>query len=74
MAEEVSFEEKLEKLKKIVEDLESGDIPLKESIEKFQEGKILIRECYEELEKAELKVETIMKKDGKIITGTLGNE
>ena len=37
MTEEVSFEEKLEKLKKIVEDLESGNIPLKESIEKQRE-------------------------------------
>jgi exodeoxyribonuclease VII small subunit len=60
---EASFEEKLEKLKAIVEGLESGEIPLKESIDKFKEGADIIRQCYKELEEAELKVETVMKKD-----------
>lgn len=64
----VSFEENLRKLKEIVEDLESGDLPLKESLEKFQNGVDIIRQCYTELETAELKIETIIKKDGKIIT------
>jgi exodeoxyribonuclease VII small subunit len=60
---EISFEEKLEKLKGIVEGLESADIPLKESIDKFKEGAELIKQCYNELEEAELKVETIVKED-----------
>ena len=61
MAKEISFEEKLEKLKTIVEGLESGEIPLKESIDKFKEGAELIKECYKELEEAELKVESVAK-------------
>jgi len=60
---EISFEDNLEKLKRIVEGLESGDIPLKESINKFVEGTEIIKQCYKELEEAELKVETIVKKD-----------
>jgi len=60
---EISFEEKLEKLKTIVEGLESGEIPLKESIDKFKEGAELIKQCYKELEEAELKVETVMKEE-----------
>lgn len=64
---EVSFEGNLEKLKKIVDGLESGDVPLKESMNKFKEGKEIINQCYNELEEAELKVETLVKGD-KIIT------
>ncbi len=67
-SETPSFEENLEKLKEIVEDLESGDLPLKDSLEKFQNGADIIKQCYKELETAELKIETIIKKDGKIIT------
>jgi len=60
---EVSFEENLEKLKKIVDGLESGNIPLKESMNKFKEGIEIIKQCHSELEEAELKVETLVKKD-----------
>ena len=60
---EVSFEGNLERLKKIVDGLESGDIPLKESMNKFKEGAELIKQCYKELESAELEVETLVKKD-----------
>jgi len=60
---EVSFEGNLERLKKIVDGLESGDIPLKESMNKFKEGTELIKQCYKELEDAELEVETLVKKD-----------
>ncbi len=60
---ESSFEANLERLKKIVDGLESGDIPLKESMNKFKEGTEIINQCYKELEEAELKVETLVKKD-----------
>ena len=60
---EVSFEGNLERLKKIVDGLESGDIPLKESMNKFKEGIEIIKQCHTELEEAELKVETLVKKD-----------
>ncbi len=67
----ISFEENLKKLKEIIEDLESGNLPLKESLDKFQYGVDTIKQCYEELETAELKIETIIKKDGKIITESM---
>ncbi|MDP2925218.1 MAG: exodeoxyribonuclease VII small subunit [Nanoarchaeota archaeon] len=63
---EVSFEENLEKLKKIVDGLESGDIPLKVSMNKFKEGTEIIKQCHKELEEAELKIDTLIKKDGEI--------
>ena len=58
---------KEEKLKEIIEDLEGGNLPLKESLEEFQNGIDIIKQCHNELETAELKIETIIKKDGKII-------
>ena len=67
----IPFEEKLEKLKEIVEELEDGEIPLKESMNNYQESLDLIKQCHEELENAELKIEKIMKKDGKIISEPL---
>jgi exodeoxyribonuclease VII small subunit len=63
---EVSFEGNLDRLKRIVDGLESGDIPLKESMTKFKEGKELIKQSYKELENAELEVETLVKKEGVI--------
>ena len=69
----ISFEEKLDKLKEVVEDLEDGDIPLKESTDKYQDSLNLIKQCYDELESAELKIEKIMKKEGKVITEALGD-
>ena len=60
---ETTFESNLEKLKRIVDGLESGDIPLRESMNKFKEGTEIIKQCYKELEEAELKVETLVKKD-----------
>ena len=66
-AEHISFEKSLDELKGIVEDLENGDLPLNESLERFQSGIGLIKQCYMELQTAELKIETIIKKDGKII-------
>jgi exodeoxyribonuclease VII small subunit len=63
MNKEIPFEEKLEKLKRIVEDLEDGEIPLKESMDKYQDSLDLIKQCYKELENAELKIEKIMNKE-----------
>ena len=74
MKKTISFEEKLEKLKEIVEDLEEGEIPLKESMKNYQDSLDLIKQCNEELENAELKIEKIMKKEGKIITEPLDEE
>lgn len=67
----VSFEEKLKKLRGIVNDLEEGDVPLKKSIDNYQKSLELIKQCYEELENAELKIEKVMKKEGKIVTKPL---
>ena len=68
-----SFEDKLKRLKEIVEKLEEGEIALKESMDSYQESLDLIKQCYEELENAELRIEKIMKKEGKLISESINN-
>jgi len=62
----MNFEENMEELEKIVQDLEKGDLNLEDSIKKFEEGMELSKKCSEILEKAEKKITILIKKDDKI--------
>ena len=53
------FESSLEKLEKIVSELEEGDLPLEKSIKAFEEGIKLTRHCQKLLTEAELKIEKL---------------
>jgi len=70
MTEELKFEKALERLEKIVEELESGNIPLEEALKKYEEGVRLSRACSEKLTQAEKKIEVLTKTLG----GTLKRE
>ena len=48
----VNFEASLQKLKKIIEKLEDGDISLEESVKSFEEGIGLVKECQKQLSQA----------------------
>jgi len=63
---EKTFEEALEGIKGIIEKLEEGNLPLKESVTKFKEGVELLRFCNKELKEAEMSIQKIVDKDGKI--------
>jgi len=58
---ENNFEESLNRLQKISESLESGDIGLEESIKLYEEGISLAKQCYSTLKNAELKVTELKK-------------
>ena len=60
------FEECLQRLEKIVQELEKGDVPLDKSLTLFEEGMDLSSTCRKELEQAEGKVEILLKKNGKL--------
>ncbi|MFZ0310648.1 MAG: exodeoxyribonuclease VII small subunit [Candidatus Sulfotelmatobacter sp.] len=60
------FEECLQRLEKIVLELEKGDVPLEKSLTLFEEGMLLSSTCRKELEQAEGKVEILLKKNGKL--------
>ena len=55
------FEECLQRLEKIVQELEKGDVPLETSLTLFEEGMNLSSACRKELEQAEGKVEILLK-------------
>ena len=64
--EELTFEESLVKLEKIVKDLESGSIALDDAINKFTEAMNLSKSCNEKLKNAEENVNKILKENGKL--------
>lgn len=57
----MDFEESMEKLEKIVADLESGELSLDESVKKFEEGIKLSKKCNEILEETEKKITILVK-------------
>jgi exodeoxyribonuclease VII small subunit len=58
----LTFEEKLERLKEIVETLESPDtLELDASLTLFEEGVGLVRSCRELLEAAEVRVQNVFQ-------------
>ncbi|HDL18082.1 MAG TPA: exodeoxyribonuclease VII small subunit [Bacteroidetes bacterium] len=57
-----SFEEAIQRLEKIVAELESGEIPLEESIKLFEEGMGLAKFCMDKLNQAEKKLMKLTKK------------
>lgn len=62
------FEECLQRLEIIVQELEKGEVPLEKSLALFEEGMQLSSTCRKELEQAEGKVEILLKKNGKLHT------
>jgi exodeoxyribonuclease VII small subunit len=60
------FEECLERLEKIVAELEKGEVSLDRALELFDEGMKLSGSCRKELEEAEGKVEVLLKRNGKL--------
>jgi exodeoxyribonuclease VII small subunit len=62
----VKFEECLERLEKIVQELERGEVPLEKSLTLFEEGMQLSANCRKQLEEAEGKVEILLKQNGKL--------
>lgn len=63
---ENSFEEKMQKLEEIVNQLEKGEMNLDDSLIKFEEGMKISKECNKMLEDAEKKITILLEKDGEI--------
>ena len=59
---ELKFEQALDKLENIVEEMEKGSVPLDKSMKLFEEGVKLAKFCSIKLREVEKKVE-ILKKD-----------
>lgn len=63
-AESLNFEQAMDKLERIVEQLETGDVPLEQAIALFQEGMSLSHFCSQKLEQVEQKIEMLIEEDG----------
>ncbi len=57
-----SFEEQIQELEKIINELENGNLNLDDSVVKFEEGMNISKECSKMLENAEKKI-TILLND-----------
>ncbi|MDG5488027.1 exodeoxyribonuclease VII small subunit [Sphingomonas sp. BGYR3] len=56
---QLSFEDALKELERIVTQLESGDVPLDRAIDLYQQGDALRRQCAERLERAQMRIEAV---------------
>ena len=63
-AKKFNLEKSLADLEDLVEELESGDLPLEKAMKKFEEGIKLTRGCQTALKEAEQKVEILLKSAG----------
>jgi exodeoxyribonuclease VII small subunit len=63
MEENLNFEESMQKLETIANELEKGNLSLDESVNKFEEGMKLSKKCNDFLESAEKKI-TILINNG----------
>ena len=58
---ELNFEGAMDRLEKIVEQMESGKLPLEDLIVRYDEGMNLVKVCQERLAEAEQKIEIIAR-------------
>ena len=61
MPSQPSFEDSLNKLEKIVEQMESGELKLEDSLKLFEDGMKLTKECNTRLTEIEKKVKQLLK-------------
>ena len=67
-AAELNFEKAMDRLEAIVEQMESGKLPLEDLIVRYEEGMNLVKVCQERLTSAEQKIEIIARNNaGKAI-------
>lgn len=65
MKEDINFEDAIEKLEKIADELESKDLSLDVSVKKFEEGMELSKKCKEILQNAEKKITILINGEEK---------
>jgi len=70
-SEEAPFEEVMERLQTVVEQLEEGDLPLEQSLAMFEEGVRLSRAGAKRLDEAERRVEELLAAGDELQTSPL---
>ena len=67
---EMTFEQAMSELERIVTQLEKGDVPLEDSISLYEKGAELKKRCETKLKEAEQKVAAITLDEEGSVTGT----
>ena len=67
---EMTFEQAMSELERIVTELERGDVPLEDSISLYEKGAELKKRCETKLKEAEQKVAAITLDENGSVTGT----
>jgi len=63
-----TFEKAMKQLEQIVQELESGDLPLEKAIKKFEDGVRLSKFCSEKLNETEKRITILLEnKEGNIV-------
>ena len=70
MVAKPTFEKALSDLEKIIQELESGDLPLEKAIKKFEQGMGLSKFCEKTLDETEKRISLIIKGEGDTYTLT----
>ena len=73
-ASTVPFEEAIERLEQVVEQLEGGDLDLEASLAAFEEGVGLSRRCAEQLDTAERRIEVLVEQGGETLARPFQDE
>ncbi len=60
----LNLEKSLQDLEALIDELESGELPLEQAMQKFEEGIKLTRACQAALKDAEQRVEILLKSAG----------
>ena len=70
-----TFEQAIKQLEQIVQDLESGDMPLEKAVKIFEEGIQLSKFCSEKLDETEKRITILMQdSDGQLSEKPFGGE
>jgi exodeoxyribonuclease VII small subunit len=59
-----TFEQAMRQLEQIVQDLESGEMPLEKALKKFEEGIELSKFCTEKLDETEKRITILVRDSG----------
>lgn len=63
-----TFEQSLKQLERIVQELESGDLPIEKALKKFEEGIQLSKSCSQALDETEKRISVLLKgQEGEIV-------
>ena len=62
-----TFEKAMQELEQIVQELESGDLPLEKALKKFEDGIKLSKSCSQKLDETEKKISLLVQDhDGQV--------